>query len=405
MAQLIQFRHYACISFLFLGWPLHASFIEQTLGTAVVKDATAVYFNPAALPSVSDQQLILLGTVAKSQFQFTGSTQKLAFGTTESGTSSTTSNFILPSLYVSMPINETIALGFALVANDFNRDLDNHSVLRYAQARNQTDNLDLVPALGIKLNDYLSIGGNLNFSHAHLVQEPISAITRLTIPESRSFNTSKANSLGYDVGVLIKPQAKTTLGFNYRSAVTYHLQGSSTLLSPTPVVSDDYHFTYWTPARSVLSLSHFFNNQFGLIGTAQFLQWDIFKNAFVYNFVTQSDLDVLIIPKARIQYDFHNSWLLTLGTIYNVSTKWIVRVAGTYSQSPSKGISQIGAGDSWIVGSSMGYKLMKNLSLDFSYGHAFFDTKQIAISTGQNNINGVNQGAHDSVSLKLTITA
>lgn len=405
MARLIRFKAYATVCFLFLCWPLHASFIEQTLGTAVVRDATAAYFNPAALPSLSRQQLILLGTLAQSQFQFTGNAQKLPFGISESGTDSTRSHFILPSMYLSIPINATLACGFAIVANDFNRDLDNHSVLRYAQPRNQTNNVDLVPALGMKINEYLSIGANLNFSHAHLVQEPISTISRLTIPESRSVNNSKGNSVGGDLGILIKLKGKSAIGFNYRSAITYHLQGTSSLLYPQEVVSDDYHFTYWTPARSVLSVSHFLNEKWGFIGTAQYLQWDIFKNASIYNFVTQSDSQVFIIPRARINYDFHNSWLLTLGSIYNASSKWIIRIAGTYSQSPSNGVYQISTGDSWIVGSSMGYQLMKNLSVDCSYGHAFFENKPINISTEQHNIHGVNQGAHDSVSLKITLTA
>jgi len=96
---------------------------------------------------------------------------------------------------------------------------------------------------------------------------------------------------------------------------------------------------------------------------------------------------------------------LTLGTIYNISPKWIVRIAGTYNQSPSNGQLQIGSGDSLIAGFSMGYHLMKKLSVDCSYGHAFFKKEDINIRTAQNIISGFNQGRHDSVSLKLTLTA
>ena len=405
MARSIGFKHFITLELLFLCLPLHASFIEQTLGTAVVKDATAVYFNPAALTLVPNRQLIIQGTLARAQFQFTGSAQKLPFGSTESGTSPTKSNFTLPSMYMSIPINDTFFGGFAIIANDFNRDLDNHSILRYVQARNQTNNIDIVPALGIKINEFFSIGGNLNLSHAQLTQEPISGITRLNVPESRSLNDSKGTSLGGDLGILLKPGKKTAVGFNYRSAVTYHLNGTSSITSPYIVSSDNYHFKYWTPARSVLSLSHFLNEQLGFVGTIQYLQWNIFKEAYVYNFATQSGPQAFITPKAHINYNFHNSWLLTVGTIYNISTKWVVRVAGTYNQSPSDGKLQINTGDSLSVGSSMGYQLMKNLIVDCSYGHAFFKKEPINIWTAQNIITGVNQGAHDSVSLKLTLTA
>lgn len=405
MARLFHVRQYVTVGFVFTCWPLHASFIEQTLGAAVVKDATAVYFNPAALTLISKKQLILLGTSAQSQFQFTGNAQKLPFGIAESGTASTQSNFTLPSMYLSVPVNDTVSTGVALVANDFNRELDNHSVLRYVQPRNHTKDLDIIPAIGIKLNKWVSIGANLNLSHAQLIQEPISGINRLTIPESRSLNTSQGNSVGGDFGLLIKPSPKTALGFNYRSAMTYQLRGSSTITTPNVVSSDNYHFKYWTPARSVLSVSHFLNEKFGFIGTAQYLQWDIFKNAYVYNFVTETGSGVFIVPQAAIHYDFHNSWLLTLGTIYSISTQWTVRIAGTYNQSPSSGRLQIGTGDSYIIGGSMGYQVMKNLAIDCGYGHAFFNAKNIAIVTEQQIVQGVNQGSHDAFSLKLTLSA
>lgn len=397
--------YYVGIGLLLLCWPLHASFIEQTLGTAVVMDATAIYFNPAALTAIPKTQLIAQGTLARSQFQFTGSAQQLPLGITESGIATTTTDFSLPSLYLSIPINDKFAGGFAVVANDFNSDLEGHSVLRYAQARNHINDIDLVPAVGIKINECLSIGGNLNLSHAHFIQEPISGLTRLNVPEGRSLNNSKGSSLGGDFGILIKLAKKTALGFNYRSAITYHLHGTSTITSPQIVSSDDYHFKYWTPARSVLSLSHFLNEKFGFIGTIQYLQWSIFKEADIYNFATQSGSSAFINPQAHIKYNFHNSWLLTLGTIYNISSKWVVRVAGTYNQSPSNGRFQISAGDSLVVGFSMGYQLMENFAVNCSYGHAFFKKENINIQTAQNIITGVNQGVNDAVSLKLTFTA
>lgn len=395
--------HYATLGLLFSS-PLHASFIEQTLGAAVVNDATAAYFNPAALTVLSQKQLITLGTAARSEFQFSGTAQRIPSGMVESGVATTKSNFFLPSLYLGIPVNDTFAGGFAVVVNDFNRELDNHSILRYVQAPNHTKNLDLVPAFGMKLNEFLSVGANLNYSHAHFLQEPLSGLPRLNIPESHSRNDSSGTSLGWDAGLLLKPHKGTALGFNYRSAVTYHFNGSSTLTGPLAISSPNYHFKYWTPARSVLSLSHFLNEQLGLIGTIQYVQWDIFKDTNVYNFAAQSGVRGVIVPDALVRYHFHNSWLLTLGSIYKLSPKWIARVAGTYNQSPANGQFQIATGDSYVIGSSVGYKLMKNLAVDCSYAHAFFKDEAINIHTAQNNINGVNQGAHDSVSLKLTLS-
>lgn len=406
MASLIDFRKCMTFGFLLSCTSLHASFIEQTIGAAVVKDATAVYFNPAGLTISPHRQFILLGTLAKAQFEFIGSAQTFSVGRIESGTTTTRSNFFLPSMYLSTPINERVVAGFAVVANDFNRELDNQPILRYFLSRNQTHNIDYIPALAFKINQFLAIGGNLNFTYAHLIQEPIAAgIPRLNIPESSSINDTQAHSLGGDVGMIMKPNKKTALGFNYRSAVTYRLQGRSTLNGLQSISSDDYHFKYWTPARSVMTLTHFINEKLGFLSTVQYIQWNIFKEVSIHHFATQVGSHALIVPVARINYHFHNSWLLTLGTIYQVSPKWVVRVAGTYNQSPSNGRFQISPGDSLITGFSMGYHLLDQLTVDFGYGHAFFRKESIDIQTSPNRIIGINQGAHDAVSLKLTLTA
>lgn len=57
---------------------LYASFIESTLGTAVVNDATATYHNPAALPLLQKRQVIALGSVASYHSTFTGQAQQVA---------------------------------------------------------------------------------------------------------------------------------------------------------------------------------------------------------------------------------------------------------------------------------------------------------------------------------------
>ena len=51
---------------------LHASFIESTIGAAVVNDATATYYNPAALTLLTNSQIIALRSLAYSHTNFTG---------------------------------------------------------------------------------------------------------------------------------------------------------------------------------------------------------------------------------------------------------------------------------------------------------------------------------------------
>src|SRR5215475_11352651 len=77
----------------------YASFIETTVGTAVVNDATASYFNPAALVRLKNTQIIPLGTASRFLTKFTGQSIALPTRFTDSGTSNATSYYYSPSLY------------------------------------------------------------------------------------------------------------------------------------------------------------------------------------------------------------------------------------------------------------------------------------------------------------------
>lgn len=381
----------------------YASFIESTLGTAVVNDATATYFNPAALVLVKNPQLIGLGSTAGFHNTFNGQAIQSGSGFIQSGRSSEQTNYYLPSLYFSMPATEKIKLGFAVVGNSFERDLDQTAILRYVEASNQIQDVDFVPAIGIKINDFFSIGAGLNFSRVNFILKPVTGIPSLNIPDSQSLNESSGTSVGGDAGLLFKVSPTTLLGYNYRSNITYHLSGNSFFEGSPPITSNQYHFTFWTPARHVLSINHFFTSRIGVIGTIQYIQWNIIKNVNFHNIATQIASQSVIIPNATVNYHLHNAWLFTLGGQYRATSQWVIRAAGTYNQTPGNANYQISQGDSIILGASTGYEFTKNMILDGSFAHVFFKNQNIHITTARNIINGVNKSFINAVSLKLTI--
>lgn len=382
---------------------LHASFIESTIGTAVVNDATASYHNPAALTLIDKPQFIALGSFADSRSHFTGQFRQPRTGLGLSGNSNNQTHYYLPSAYLAIRASDKLVAGFAVITNSFNRELENNAILRYAQANNSIKNADFLASIGIKINQYIAVGAGVNFSTADFLLKPISGFPGMNVPDSQSRNDSHGNSWGGDIGLLLKPAKSTLIGFNYRSANTYSLKGNSFFGGNPPITSNNYHFKFWTPARSVLSINQFVTSDFGFITTLQHIQWHIIQNVTIYNIATQLGGRSLIIPKAIAPYHLRNSWLLTLGTHYRIRPECVVRVAGTYNQSPGNGHYQITTGDSYILGSSIGYDLNKQVTVDASYAHAFIQNASIQILSNLNQINGINRAERDSISLKLTI--
>ncbi len=395
-------RYLVLIGVLLFSLQSYASFIESTVGTAVVNDATATYHNPAALTLLKNPQIITLGSIAYFNSRFTGQIIQPATGYTQAGSSSAQTHYYLPSFYLGLPTSKNVTVGFAVISNLFNRDIESNSILRYVQSSNQIQDIDLVPAIGIKLNNLFSVGAGVTISRADFILQPISGPQGLTVPDSQSHNESSGTSWGGDAGILLTPSRSTLIGFDYHSSIIYQLNGKSILETNPSLISNNYRFKFWTPARSVFSVSQFVTPALGFIGTIQRIQWDVFKTVNIYGIATAIGGQPVIVPSATVNFHLHNSWILTLGSHYRVTPKWVVRAAATYNQSPSNGDYQISNGDSIILGASTGYDLNKYITIDGSYAHAFIQNQTIHITTGRNIIDGVNKGFRDAVSLKLT---
>jgi len=402
--QLVWLKLFLCSGLMLFPSALRASFIESTIGTAVVNDATAAYYNPAALTLLEQPQIIGLGSAADLETNFTGQATQSSTGFVQSGTSKTQAKYYLPSAYLGIPTKHGVTFGVAMISNSFNNNFDDNSVLRYAKANNSTENFEVTPAIGIKLNKFISVGAAISFSQVRMVSEPISGLPSLNIPDSQSTNDATANGLGGDVGILLTPSRKTLIGINYRSAVTYQFNGSSTVTpegNPT-FTSNDYHYDYWTPGRYVLTIAHFVTPKLGLVTTVQRVQWSKFNEVHIQGIATSIGPQV-IVTDADVPYHFHDAWLLTVGSQYHITPKWVIRAATSYDQSPGNNQYQIVNGDGIVLGASTGYKFSKHFAVDGSYAHEFLKNENINITSGKNNVTGVNTGFRNAVSLKLTV--
>ena len=184
---------------------LHASFIESTMGTAVVNDATATYHNPAALSLIKKPQFIALGSYALFPSYFVGQSISYTGAVNQSGQSKADTDYFLPSIYASIPIQDKIKVGFSVLSDLLNSEINEASILRYLTANNKIENVDFVSGLDIDVNEYLSIGAGFVYSHARFTSNPIIGLGNLITPDSQSHNVTADDGYGGNIGFLIKP--------------------------------------------------------------------------------------------------------------------------------------------------------------------------------------------------------
>lgn len=387
----------------FLPVIAHASFIEASMGTAVVNDATATYHNPAALTLLNNTQFVALGSYAKSQNTFSGETTQARTGFTQTGSANTKSHFHLPSFYWAKPATENLRIGIGLISNFFNNDLEEPSILRYAKSNNSVQNIDLITSLAYQFNHYLSLGAGLGFSYANFTQEPVFGFPSLEIADTQSTNVCDSSSISGNIGILLKPGISTLIGLNYRNSATYHFRGNSFLASHPALNSSHYRYTFWTPARTVLTISQAFSKSAIAFVTTQYIQWNIIDTVNIQEAAAQIGARSMII-NTNLPFHLRNSWIVTLGGQINPASKWTLRAAASYIESPGNGNYQLANGNSIVLGASAAYELCKHIQVDGSYAHAFTQNESISIASIANTVNGRNKSSRDSVSLKLTYT-
>lgn len=367
------------------------------MGTAVVNDATAAYNNPAALTLLKTSQIVALGTAANLHTQFTGQTIQASTGFLQSGSASKTTHYYLPTFYWGAPISSRVSMGVGVISNYFNSNIDDNSILRYVESSNNVRDLDVIPAVGIKVNEFFSVGAAVNVSYASFTMQPSSGFPTLDIPDSQSRNEASGTAYGGELGLLLKPAQATLIGFNYHGSMTYQLSGSSAFNGSPAFDSNQYNYIFWTPARSVLTIGQRFSPVFGGIVTIQRIQWSVFQNINIHGIATARGVVNAVVP-----FHLRDTWLVTVGGQYRFKPQWTIRLAGSFNQSPGNGSYQLANGNSTILATSLGYELSKKILLDAGYAHAFMQNASIHINSNGSIVNGVNRGSRDALSLKLT---
>ena len=238
-----MFLHFILLVLILLPLISNASFIEQSMGSAIVEDATAIYFNPSTLAFLKKKQFIALGTLGNTESLFSGQTMQLLTNSSFPGNAKTQSHFALPSVYYAMPLLDKWSFGLAVIANDIVKGIDSIARLGQSHSDNQIKTLDFVSALAYRLNNHVSVGGGLIRGYASYMIEPIAGFPNLEIPDFETHNKSSGDAWAGEIGVFIKPDKKMLIGLNHRSALTFNLSGESKVTGSPPHTSDGYNFT------------------------------------------------------------------------------------------------------------------------------------------------------------------
>jgi long-chain fatty acid transport protein len=349
--------------------------------TAGVNDASAVYYNAAALSEVSGNNLLMSGSYINLQNSVENSGRK--------STNRHDDNFV-PSLFANYHIpNSNFTLGIGTYAPfGLATEYGNNAFTRFAAINTELKTIYVTPALAWNPSNYFSVGTGLSFVHASgvfsraLCLDPISFCTQDLGLEGRVRLTDAADAFAYNLGVLVKPTDNFKLGFSYRSRVDIRFDHADAKFRGSfsiPAVKADIRPL---PLPSVINVGLFWQIMpaWGAEFVYEYARWSEFKNLTA----TFSPTPIFLpldapITGFQLPEDWKNTSTLRLGSYYALNRNWELRGGLAIEQTPipNKTLNPaIPDADKLTLNAGVGYK-WENLSIDFGYMAIFYKTRRV----------------------------
>ena len=188
--------------------------------TASITDATAVYFNPAAMTSLKGNWISAGGTLISPSTNYTS----------QAGLESTKDAqiFYPPNLYAGTYLEDkNLAFGFGIYAPfGLGAKWSDIGPLRYEATYTDLKVFNINPTIAYRFNSTISIGGGINYEKLFVTydkQNPWSAFGGTA--DGKTHLTGEGTGWGYNFGIQISPIEKIKIGIAYRSRVHFDIKG------------------------------------------------------------------------------------------------------------------------------------------------------------------------------------
>lgn len=334
-------------------------------GTALMQDASALFFNPGGVTFVK-QNSINIGvtpTIAKGAFLDANTNQ----------ISRTNSPISYPfAAYGLFSIKDSSKLKFGIaVYTPFGSTVqwEDNWTGRFALTRLQLRAIFFQPTVSYKLNERLGFGLGLIYASGKVNLQKDIPIIDSNGDYAKAELNGKANGYGVNVGIYFTPTQKLSFGLTYRSQINMLVKdGEATFTTPNSVAENfpNGKFTSKLPLPQVLTfgtnykISHKLNVGLDI----NYVGWKAYDTlAFNYELNTASLVDT---KSARM---YKNTFAFRGGTQYQVSEHLVARLGLAYGITPvQNGYVTPETPDANRINYTVGisYQIHKHFSVDAS---------------------------------------
>lgn len=383
-------------------WELDAASIgNYHAGTAAIADdASTAMYNPAGLVRLKNQEIILGADPILTDFLYKGTVRVNTLVNPLTGlpaiqpvTVQGGGFNLVPFGHYAAPISNRFVFGMSIDAPfGLKTDYGAATAARYAATLTKLQVIDYSPSLGIAITDKFSVGFGIDIQRLTAEFDQYTTLGAVGFAPADTFsnNESSDTGYGYRLGALYQYSPQTRVGINFRSKVTHHTSGNSYFTGPLALngisqQSNNFQATATLPSVTSVSIFHFLNNCWDVMGSVAYTQWSVFKDLVLQNvaginaFGINSNTVVV-----NINQHYRNAWNYSIGANYHPNEKWILRSGLGFDESPTNNnYRNLQLPDSDRIAIALGghYQASKAIGFDLGWTHIF------AMNTRINNLN------------------
>ena len=367
-------------------------------------DASALYFNPAAITAVPGTQAALGLTAivptadVTTRNPYTGERNR-SYGDGKV--------WPIPHAYLTSQLSDSLWCGLGVGTRfGLGAEFDEDWPGRYSSYKAEILSFDVAPTLAWKATDRLSlaVGISIRYFDIELAQKidaaGMNGLRNYNDPSASPFDVDQ-NLHGDDVkpaldlGLAYKATDTLTVGAAYHSRIKFKCEGDAKwrkppavqALAPAAFSDTTFHAYNYNPDAFLLSLAWDATERLTLSAGATYTTWSLYDDL-------QIDLHAPMLPGvAKLQSDkkWHDTWRLSLGGDYTLDEAWTLRAGYTWDQSPINGrhvdylvpgdnrhILAVGAGwsrDAWTVEASYFYEIVDDFDVKGRPRNGVYDGK------------------------------
>jgi len=348
--------------------------------TAGVNDASAVYYNPAALGEVNGNTFLATGTYVGLYNSAENSGRNAVNKHDDNFLGSLFANYHIPGSDFTLGMGTYSPFG---LATTYDREFT-----RFAAERTELKTLYVTPAISWDPSTFFSVGAGVSYVHASglfsrgLCLDPLTGCTVPIGLEGRLRITDTANAFAYNLGLLAKARNNLKIGFSYRSRVDLRFDEADVKLGGSFSTANTKADIRPIPLPPVINTGLFWeiNPAWGAELFYEYTRWSEFKN-FAAIFSPPPTFVPLAVPLTgfSLPQRWKNTNTVRVGSYYKINENWESRAGIAIEESaiPNGTLNPaIPDADKLTLNAGMGYTWNK-FSMDFGYMAVFYKTRTV----------------------------